>query len=80
MKLDAKTDAKPGDEAFRIWVRNHPETGRIYKMADLKPDADGYGWYVLRATTPIEPNGFFIAQPGKAGALTLDKVHVAFVE
>ena len=80
MKLDAKPGAKPGDEAFRIWVRNHPETGRIFKVADLKPDADGYGWYGLRATAPIEPGGFFIVESGKAGALTLDKLRVAFAE
>ena len=82
IKADVRPDAKPDDEAFRMWVKNNPKTGRIYKIKDLKPGADGYGWYELRSTTDIDPSGFYIIEKGKAGAaaLTLDIVRVAFAD
>ena len=83
IKADVRPDARPDDEAFRMWVKNNPKTGRIYKVKDLKPGADGYGWYELRSTTAMDPAAFYIIEKGKKGgvvALTLDTVRVAFAD
>jgi hypothetical protein len=66
-----------------MWVRNNPKTGRIYKVKDLKPGADGYGWYELRDTTAMDPSAFYIIEKGKKGGvatLALDTVRVAFAD
>ena len=80
IRCETNPSAKPGDEAFRIWAKGRPDTGRIIDVAHLRTDADGYGWYELRNTLPIDPDGFFIVQAGKAGKLTVDKMRIAFAD
>ena len=81
IKVEVPDGAKSGDEVFRRWVKNNPKTGIVFRVRDIKPDADGFGTYRLRAATPLLPDAFLVMQKGTLKAnLTLDSATIAFAE